>query len=89
MSEFTVKHKGGKWWHVDGGLNLTKKRLGEFMYAALSDPEIHLGNFWAFNPAYSRSSVFVTLLCTDEAKIRLQTVCPWLKIIPPPEIHLN
>lgn len=77
-----------KWWHVDGGLSLSKASLGLFMYTCLK-LGIYVTNFWAFNPQYERSSVFVPIRCYDDQLAALKQAMPKLKVITPPKVDLN
>lgn len=77
-----------RWRHVDGGLSLTKKRLGEFTESMLRNGG-HIGDWWAFNPAYKGSSVYVSMYLTPEIEAKVVEDCPWLKVIDPPKVTLN
>lgn len=74
--------------HVDGGLSLTKKRLGEFFYSC-GRHNIEVFKPWYF-ANYHGSSVFVALAFKTEEQIKvLLKDCPWLILIDPPKVDLN
>lgn len=86
ISAYTPESPDVQWWHVDGGLNLSKASLGLFLYTCLK-LGIYTTNYWALNEKYDRSSVFVPIRCTEEQKAELLKAMPKLKLITPPQVH--
>lgn len=79
----------GQWFHVNGGLNLTKKRLGEFTHAILSVGGNFGDGWFVMNTNYNRSFVGVAVHLTPDMKRQVEETLPWLVLIDPPKVHLN
>lgn len=77
------------WWHSEDhhSPNLSKASLGEFFYAVLS-VGAEVGQVWAFNYRYPRSSVFMTIKATEDQKNQIEAATKF-RFKPPPKIHLN
>lgn len=84
-----LKIKGAKWYHTDdyASPNLSKASLGEFFFIVLSSGA-YIGEIWPFNYQYSRSLVKVSIYCTDEQKIEIETKTRY-RLKSPPTIKVN
>jgi len=89
LTEIPVRLRDkGSWRHVDGGLNLTKKRLGDFLYSLLSHG-VHIGGWYVFDRRYRFTHVSAAIYLTKEMEQEVMNDCPWLILVDPPVISLN
>jgi len=77
------------WWHSHDhhSPNLSKASLGEFFHAVLS-VGADVGQVWAFNHKYPRSSVFISIKATVEQKDQIEAMTRY-RFRPPPKVHLS
>lgn len=89
MADYTTMQVEKKWWHTEDHYspNLSKASLGEFFFAVLS-VGAEVGQVWAFNYRYKRSSVFMTIKATDAQKDEIEKTTRF-KFKPPPKVHLS
>ena len=89
MNKYILEKQGATWWHTEDfkSPNLSKASLGEFFYEVLKIGG-EIGSVWAFNRHYNRSSVYITVLMTEDMKNELETKFRY-RFKPPPKITLN
>lgn len=89
MLEFQLKRMGATWWHSDDyhSPTLTKASLGSFFYEVLKEGA-YIGEIWPFSPQYDRSSVYISVLMTEEMKNNIEARTKF-KFRVPPKVHLN
>ena len=87
MSDFTEKHKGYKWFHVESGLSLSKSKLGLFMYHLIKiNGEV--GDIFCLNSQYDRSFIGMSV-CIDPSKREELEQLTKVKLSKPPTVVLN
>lgn len=88
VESIILKNKGAKWYVTDdyASPNLSKSSLGEFFFTVLSTGA-QIGEIWPFNYKYARSLVVVSIYCTEEQKIEIETKTRY-RLKPPTKISL-
>jgi hypothetical protein len=89
MEYVHLTQKGAVWWHTDdyAAPNLSKASLGTFFFEVLREGG-QIGDVWAFNYAYPRSLVLVSVYMTEEMKNAIERRTRF-KFRLPPKISLN